>query len=550
MSDSPILDAIGKKTIEKIQKLVHGNGIATDRIILDHFDGTIQKIHGCTSLKFDIDVQEKVLTGNVAPTGEPVKSQQDLRRQIDKTVKTLKESRQSQSGIMQMLASRKDKGWGIGSNSIALADTGKSFHLSEQCHTCGGSGKNKCPGCGGQGSVYCNKCQGSGMLRCPLCHGTGKGADGKPCKKCRGKCRIICPSCQGQRQKQCSSCKGSGQIPCATCKGTGGTTIVTDIQFIAQPVFQYLQKDIPRELRGVFSKPGPAVLAKGGHLHVSIQEKPDTQSAKMPEADMAVHYLAELPWGKATISIGHQTINAVVLGPNAKIVDIPSFLDKIVEPGMIKLRDAANGQTFVAGGIRDACRYRLIRDAIRSGMSLPPQKWRAWMQKRYPIGISTQLLDNIEFFEKKALERVTRRPRYIGLLIGLLIVAGLFYGYFHHGWREQLAVHVPIKEAMYGIDAMTIPIGIMFAGAFAQMVARRAMRYSLKDIGKVKKVFAPLGKIAKGLCWTAVLGIFAYAAWSAPNQPDWVTMIIGEPVVEEKYTYGNLDGGDVSDHAK
>jgi hypothetical protein len=186
----------------------------------------------------------------------------------------------------------------------------------------------------------------------------------------------------------------------------------------------------------------------------------------------------------------------------------PPFLLEITKKGQKYLEAAALGTGSPALPLRRAAQYKLLRDIILvAAKNWPARKSLTALQKRYPVGIPPEKIVLFLNWAHLALRRITKRPRWVGLMIGILLYAGVLLGLEGINlllWLENtLVVYWHPDITKYIFMAMTGVLGfgvmIMSARLYSAHYLRRALQGMVSD----KDLPSLIPQLGSGVIMTA-----------------------------------------------
>jgi hypothetical protein len=182
------------------------------------------------------------------------------------------------------------------------------------------------------------------------------------------------------------------------------------------------------------------------------------------------------------------------------------------------LKQAATGTGNVASLLKQACEYRVSRETIMALSKNNRKKAARDIHKLYKIGFSKDKLQNLIQHTYLAKKKITQRPRYIGLGIGLLTSTAIHYYWFIGGTNASVATGYPenIQFIMNGIPfttgLFTSVLAIKVAGIFSLQKVMKAVNISSNKIPPAGKagIYALIGNIAltAGLIAGKITGLY------------------------------------------
>ena len=500
----PIEEAVKTRALENLKKLAKGNGIHPDKISIESAEAKTLSFEAHAFVRLTTEFKSRTEAGKSA-TGEPIGSYADFERAMKSMTFEAQRNPGKRKTIIDAVLKRTDKGFGAKEQILKVEGLSRDFVSYEGCGACGQSGQTTCSKCGGQKHMTCQTCHGRQNIICPNCRGRGSlQQNGKniPCSRCHGRTRIACPNCGARGQIPCKGCGATGVSKCGNCKGTGWLSHLAHVEMINHLHFNYERQGLPIELSKMLDAFGARHAAeKDLEITPQITEYQENE----PPETIPVHYQVRVPFGEMSFKLGKQKIGATVMGWQGKILRAPEFLDELTKKGQVFLEKASSGQGNVGSQIRNAARYRLLREIIILAASQPPQrKAMAKIMPRYPVGISSDKV--LQFFMQAshALQIITRKPKLIGLGIGSLIFSVIAAGYFISARDMILPMMVGLPfNPLYAIDAAMIPLGAFCAVLGAQLMAKQSLKKTLNGLAKpdvMKRIMPKAG-------WTLWAGL-------------------------------------------
>ncbi len=519
MSDYTYPVELIKKTKSRIQKQVEGNGLDPKNIDLTLKRQGLGVFHAHTHFTIDSKVETNFTKGKQAQ-GRLIDSGQS-QSEIATFVHDCESDEAIKTQAIEIIKALPLKGFGADKNEIPLG--GQKLILSEQtsCGRCQGKGQAQCQTCHGRGQAECVMCHAQGYLQCLHCAGRGEIQNGNQmqiCNYCHGKRQVFCTECHGQKQTPCKMCQARGINTCAECKGEGANTTnitITPIIKIASEIFIAELDDEPKIFA---SNIGAFRLAKGGHIDIKIVEAPEVDDSDIAYYDdkpedpfkNSVYYEATMPWAVLECDINGKSYKIALAGQKGAVAESKYFMDVLLAYPINILSQAAKGDGFVAGLLKEAAEYRVSRETLSAVIQKGPNKAMADISKLYAIGLSKPTLQGFVKNSYLALKRITRRPRYIGLGIGLVISALINYLWFIDNIRN---VNEPFEMTIrYMMDGLPLGLGIIVTIIAIKGAGYFTFQSVMRDLGITSKKMPALGKAGiYGLIGNLVLwgGVFA-----------------------------------------
>ena len=130
--------------------------------------------------------------------------------------------------------------------------------------------------------------------------------------------------------------------------------------------------------------------------------------------------------------------------------------------------------------------------------------------KKFPMGLSKNMAEKIAKTADGAVGNITRKPRYVGLALGLILVTGLYAFYYLGTGRAMLAVPVSLFRFDVLIDLFIILLGGTLTTLCIRMSAANAMRRALGHLVDAKNRRKLIPKAGASAWWGYAGGFFIY----------------------------------------
>ncbi len=510
---NPDIDpALPKQALETLRSLIKGNGIKTQALTLNEYKGEILVLDAQTTAQIKSQTSNSTIAGKVTG-GIVCRTAAELNGAVDKAVKNIASSDTSSEQVKKIILERADRGFGSDNEHIKLPSFEKEFFFHEICPTCQGQKQTACLNCQGQKQITCTKCRGRRHIPCKHCRGTGftqkPGGVREKCKFCKGKRQTTCTLCHGRGMITCPTCQGRGVSQCSTCGGTGGQTQKTHLEVYADLSFQYDRSHIPPELGPILEQQA-AHLVENKNIRLQLAQPTPQEEAKIPKDVIAIHYKAYIPYAHINLSLRKMPINAVLYGFQGKLLNIPPFLEKLTAKGIKNLQQAAANHGDVGLKIKQAARYRLLRDILTQTALQKPKNATKTILSHYPYGITEQAVKALSLSADRAFKNITRKPRYFGLGIGFILTTLFYAAYYLGPLRGMIAPYLPSHLYQSIADIAIILIGGAITTSSIQITASRALQNAvgLFLLPKHKKKLKP--RAGKSAIWGYIGGICVY----------------------------------------
>ena len=469
--------------LKKIAALADGNGVDGRAVKLLKAKEGNARIHG----QVLVEIRGKITTRRAPgdpPDGVSIcATRHDWQSRAKTASEQAGQDPQLRQQLLSLVMERPGKGWGFETEKLKMPVSSMSFAFIEICDACHGQGMITCPTCRGDGWINCRPCSSRGVVPCTACHGSGQvdTAMGKvSCNQCRGTGEMQCDQCYGKGRIQCPTCHGKQQIGCEQCKRHGRFTHVADVNLVGRAQFRMAPKDIPPPMQRVFKSASPRVIDDEQASIEILGEEATREGLK-------VNYRAEFPVAQLMVALGKpkakesQAINVTVFGHKGKLGGVPLFLDKLIEPGVAALEKAGAGRGNVAGQIREATQYRLLKMAVIQGLS-GREDVATYLLERFPHGLGAATAKQIDNLLDRAFLHITRRPRLQAVLLACLLTPLVSFGAYMLPLRITLVAIAQQTAAGWAFDILIPALCIAFAYFATRYVSARALKLSLPNL--------------------------------------------------------------------
>lgn len=521
---------------QKIRTLVDGNGVKGEDVQFLHFEGVTLQFLATTKLQFKFKTLERVEMGKKGGNITLLSGPQQIRDEIAK-----QEQRITHRGDLikrvqtHLVESRKDMGYGLDGQMVKLPFLYTDYVCHEPCNTCRTKGNVMCQRCNGQGYEKCTKCHGQGLELCTLCHGNKfvMGPKGRQqCTKCHGRGKCSCSLCHERMKIQCRICKTKGSTTCTVCNGHAWNSRIYTLEIDAMPSFWYDKDNVQERVGDVIQEMGSKLVE-----HAKIQAILKTEDDKEHEDKrdfVEIPYIVQLPYAELRYSINSQIYNTMIFGNQHELKYVPYIIDKLIKSPLTRLQEAAENRGNVAEKVQNAAQYRALRLAILAAARMPLAKAAKKVKHEYPHGLQNDTIKTMVTCADQALKNITRRPRQIGFIAGLLLMPLLYGLYFYGGIRPPVvaALQDPVHHLVADFCIFLAGLG---TGILAiKLVGKKALVDALKGIipaGKEKSFMPKTGKAGYRLIALApflfilILETGVHIPALASFQPDWFTHI-------------------------
>jgi len=517
----PVDPALAEGAIARIRKQVQGNGLKPSSVELRGVTGQVFSFFGTTSVKLTPKIQEGKRAGRFAD-GQIIQPQQ-IEGAVQEFISKVATDRGVLGLVHETVLTRKDQGFGVSGETIALPQVARTFIAHEACPKCRGSGGTVCHNCHGQMRITCYRCHGQGGVSCVTCQGRGQILTPQgpvTCHACAGRGLSACPVCQGQRMIMCPECQGQGKKICEGCAGQGWTTRSWIVTLTAETTFRLRTQNLPPALVSLIERVGGAKLASDGHAQIQAITGRDAEQW-ISEADIQQGsslwflYRADMPFAELDIAMGKMAIKPKMAGYKARLMEVPDFMDMLLKPGAQNLAEAAAGGAGATQKILESSRYRALGDMLRGLVRASPKRVHKAMIETYTLGLSDAFTKRILKDGNTALLRLSLWPRTVAMAAALAVSLGFYAAFYLYGIRASLVTSIfgagPPSWMAYAVDVFFAAL-LGMAGTYAiRATAGRASATVLEGLGVVSGTNLPLPKPGAPGLWLW-LGILAMAA--------------------------------------
>ena len=488
-----------QKAEKKIKSQLEGNGVDPATVKLEIKRQGIAILTAQTSYTLDCHVNMKDIKGKA--TGGKLVTQGGLQKEIDSFLKEFGEKESVETIAKDKIKSLPLYGFGAENETIDLEAEKKTFTEHVSCKNCQGKGQSQCPQCQGRTYLQCPKCFGRGEKQCHICNGHGKiqeGSEQKQCYECWGKGEVMCITCQGKRQIPCSNCHMKGLIQCHTCGGHGMNSIQATVTPFLKANGAINTGVLEDDAKRMVGKIGGLTLAKAGHIDIKTVKPPEQEEVERayyedePEdiTNNTVFYEANMPWAVADLTVDGKPHDVTFAGQKGAVCESGKFMEQIVEPHVQQLNQALLGHGNAMTAINDACALRVSRETFAMLGKSKTKRTMQQLYKNYPMGWSKSTIQTFVKTSYKALQKATRRPRYIGLAIGLGLALLMNYIWFIGG--IDLSLDIPSNYDM--MDGLPFIIGLFITVLAIKIIGFFIYQSLMKDLGIKSKSAPPMGK--------------------------------------------------------
>lgn len=448
----PLPQSVIDRVVRRLQSVCKGNGIKIDDVKFVESKAQIYEVPARTLVRLTPLVETKTIAGKITK-GEMISSPAAFQSALSSLLSEAQKDTATRKMIVDTVLARPDKGFSARDQKIMVPNMAREFVSHETCASCNGKGKNTCHSCQGKAMSTCGTCQGRRDILCPNCRGTGHiMQNGKriPCTRCNGRMRIPCPACGARGVVPCSTCKGTSELTCARCAGTGTLSHIALVNVEGHLHFDYERQGLPLSVGKRIDAFGSRHAAQKDFLitPLPVQVIPlasknnyddETPPALLSEALIAIDYDVKIPHGAIEFALKDKKLSCTMLGYRGEIIETKPFLHELTRTGQTALIAASETPSKTKAGIQFAAKFRILRDVIALAVKHTDQR-RALisLQKKYPFGVASEQLLLWYIAAQNALRHLTRRPRWVGMGIGLGIMAVALSFYLFSSARVTL----------------------------------------------------------------------------------------------------------------
>ena len=455
----PLPQSVIERATKRLLSVCKGNGLKLDDVKFVESKAQIYEVPARTLIRLTPLVETKTIAGKITK-GEFISSPSAFQAALGNLLHDAKKDGATRKTIIDTVLARPDKGFSARDQKITISSMAREFVSHETCGSCHGKGKNTCHTCQGKAMVTCGTCQGRKDILCPNCRGTGHiMQNGKriPCTRCNSRMRIPCPTCSARGTMPCSTCKGTGELSCTRCSGTGSLSHIAIVNVEGHLHFDYERQGMPLFIGKRIDAFGSRHAAQKDFL---ITPRPNSEFQTVPlnddgnseaaynntETIIAIDYDVKIPHGVLNFTLKGKALACSILGYRGEIVETKNFLHELTRAGQTALSAAGGNPSKASSGIKFAGKFRILRDVILLAAKHTDQRNAILsLQKKYPFGVNSEQLLLWFIAAQNAVRHLTRRPRWIGMGIGLALTACLLSLYIFSGTRLVLLSAIPLN---------------------------------------------------------------------------------------------------------
>ncbi|MBV6634111.1 MAG: hypothetical protein KI792_13875 [Alphaproteobacteria bacterium] len=461
----------------QIAAIVDGNGMDGRKVKVVGAKEGNAKIRGQVTVQVAGKVSTQRLFGDPPDGAEICGSRHDWQMRAKTASEDAGRDPELREQLANLVLQQPGKGWGFQTDKLKLPNSVMSFAYVEICNRCHGQGMITCPTCVGQGWLPCKTCNSTGKVFCEHCNGTGSvdTPTGKqPCNYCKGTGQMQCDQCMGKGQIQCQTCHGKTQIGCDECERHGRFAHVAGVNLIGKANFRISGKEVPPPMQKVLKTEPPTILNEH-HADIDVVEQKATNQGLLFE------YEVGFPLAQVNLALGKRKLPVVAFGKRSRLGAVPPFLDLLIKPGLGALEKAAKGSGNVGGHIREAAKYRLLKQALVQTLAGNGQVPNYLLEK-FPHGLSTKMAKRVASLVDRSFLHITRHPRLRAVLAGTLLTPLISLGLYMIPVRDIAIKIAGHPAAGWALDAGLPILWLMLTLAGMRYVSGRALQLSLPDL--------------------------------------------------------------------
>ncbi len=475
--DKELAASLEKKALKTLRAVCAGNGIKVASVRLNGFEPQYYKTVCSVIFTIKPDIDEKTIHGR--HPGEVCGSKQQAHETINTYVHDLRNDKAFHESLKQSLISRKDHGLGIQKDEkIAMTNYQRSMVCHEECSQCRGKGQTTCHQCNGNKQERCMRCHGTSKIQCVHCGSTGRLRQNNQevqCHYCRGTGQAPCDLCRNTGKTPCRTCGARGVINCQTCSGSGWFTHIYHVIVTAFGRLNFNKDHIPPKLVGLFERSMGKLIENEALKIENVGESVGVYE----DGALSISYEIGFPYGDVHFVLKDKPVDASIFGYNGKIVNLPPVLDKLIAPGLRKLENAARQKGDIAKQLKEASKYKIIAMALLQSARYSAKKTAMIIKRRYPMGISSSTLENMAKMADKATSDISKKPKSLGLIIGLMVSAALYGLYLITPVRTMATSELANPMLHIVLDVILVGLCSYLSIFISQMTAKKAMQTAL-----------------------------------------------------------------------
>lgn len=528
---------IVEHALDHIRDVIKGNGVSSQHVTLEKAEGTVLKFEAYNFFPIDANSSDKRVSGR--EKGQVCGSTGDVKTRIQAEIETLANNKDIKKTTIQQLKTRNDLGFAAPDLVIRLDKYRQRYVVHESCHICRGDGKIECKHCRAKGWEVCNRCHGDRFMQCNMCRGTGTSntpeGGQQQCVTCRGEGRIPCRYCNQTGRQQCTMCKGKGQLACHECNNTGWQSHVTTVQFKTNGKFSYQKDRLPQDVIPIIDGLGPALITEKHAEAVIVEDtaRNDEFDKKSDNDEFVVGYDTSLPWGELEVKLKSMPVRCKVLGYNGELLQVTPFMEKVTAKPLSLLNQAAGNSDLIEGNLKQAGKYRIIREIVYAASRFPLNKGLSYLETKYPFGYQDGTLKSALTKTDQILKNITRSPRKRGFIFGLVASSLIFSGYLFGQIGKIIEPALPLQSNGIVPDIMAFAVSAAAGIYTIKITAKKALHSVISNLlpaksqGTLMPKAGNLGLYIVGANIVIFLILTELARQSGMEASDWYNNLLG-----------------------
>lgn len=457
---------------QKIMSVIDGNGAKANDVTINIQNQATLNIQGYLKIIPIADTKEEITSGR-SQKGVEHPSQGEKTASIKDITDMFPKEPAVQSEVLQKVEKQPGLGWGLQNQELDIEHEKHILFHTENCQACDAHTKVDCHSCRARGEDVCNTCLGNGRITCMACDGMRDimqhdGSE-KPCIKCQQRGTILCTTCRGQKRITCPTCQGRKTISCQQCKATGIQSVLSYLQFRISTQFRAdLGEECPEDIKDIIiNQIDVDKLSIDKYIQIT-----DVIADTNEKEELVLNYTATLPIASVEFSIAGKLYPAVIIGYNAAVFQCEDFLDHLIKPGISALHKLTKGPMAADALLKKAQKFKILNFALKTASRTSKKKLFAKIKSDYPIGLSDKYIKAIIINTRKALKKITTKPRYIGFGLGSVLGAALCAGWFLTGVRQSVIQKIP-NIPIIAFDSGTVLIACLLIYFIAKVFVNK-----------------------------------------------------------------------------
>ncbi|MEM6903990.1 MAG: hypothetical protein AAF556_12200 [Pseudomonadota bacterium] len=264
------------------------------------------------------------------------------------------------------------------------------------------------------------------------------------------------------------------QIGCDECERHGRFAHVAGVNLVGKADFRLAAQDVPPPMQKVLKTEPPTILDER-QADIELVEQKATKQG------MSFEYQVSFPLAQVKLALGKRKLPLVAFGKRSRLGAVPPFLNQLIAPGMTSLEKAAKGKGNVGGHIRDAAKYRVLKQALVQTLA-GNGAVASHLKEKFPYGLTNEMAKQVASLVDRSFLHITRHPRLRAVLAGTLLTPLLTLGLYMIPVRDIVMKIAGHSGAGWAMDAALPIIWIMLTLVAMRYVSGRALQLSLPDL--------------------------------------------------------------------